>query len=246
MNVSIAGGVVRRPAGSWTPAVHALLHHFERVGFDGAPRVLATDGREEVLSYVDGEAAGGSPPAAGDDVLFEIGALIRRMHDAQEGFERPEDARWQTLPNAVPGQDVICHNDVLGQNVVFRGGVPVALIDWELAAPGPRSVDLAAAAAWWVPVRPDGDAARHDLPTERRPQRLRLLVDGYGLGTGARRTFLDDLGAVWRSWHEAFRLWGGVERREGWRDAFDDGRCEYLTRNLRWLAANRRALEGVA
>src|SRR5215203_6145971 len=101
--------------------------------------------------------AGGSPPAAGDDVLFEVGALIRRMHDAQRGFERPEDARWQTLPNAIPGDDVVCHNDVLGQNVVFRGGVPAALIDWELAAPGPRSVDLAAAAAWWVPLRPDDD-----------------------------------------------------------------------------------------
>jgi hypothetical protein len=245
MNVSIAGGLVRRPVGSWTPAVHALLRHFERVGFDGVPHVLAIDGREEVLSYVDGEAAGGSPPAAGDGVLFEIGALIRRMHDAQQGFERPKDARWQTLPNAVADGQVICHNDVLGQNVVFRGGVPVALIDWELAARGPRSVDLAAAAAWWVPLRPNDDAARHELPTERRPQRLRLLADGYGLDAYGRRTFLDDVAAVWRSRHEAFRFWGGVERREGWRDAFDGGRCDYFTRNLRWLAANRHALEAV-
>jgi len=242
MNVSIAGGVVRRRAGPWTPAAHALLRHFEAVGFDGAPRALAIDGGQEVLSYVDGEAAGGSPPAAGDAVLFELGALIRRMHDAQEGFERPEDARWQALPNGLSGDEVICHNDILGQNVVFRDGIPVALIDWELAAPGPRSVDLAAAASWWVPLRPDDDVARHALPTDRRPQRLRLLLDGYGLDARERRGFLDSVAGVWRSWHEAFRLWGGVERREGWRDAFDGGRCEYLAGNLRWLAANLHAL----
>jgi Phosphotransferase enzyme family len=242
VNVSIAEGVVRRPAGPWTPAVHALLRHFERVGFDGAPRALGADGREEVLSYVDGDAAGGTPPAAGDGVLFELGALIRRMHDAQEGFERPQDARWQTLPKAPAGDEVICHNDVLGQNVVFRDGIPVALIDWELAAPGPRSVDLASAAAWWVPLRPDDDVARHALPTNRRPHRLRLLLEGYGLDAHARRGFLDAVAGVWRSWHEAFRLWGGIERREGWRDAFDGGRCDLLARNLRWLAANRRAL----
>ena len=207
-----------------------------------APRALGVEGREEVLAYVEGEAAGGTPPAAGDGVLFELGALIRRMHDAQEGFERPQDARWQALPNALAGDEVICHNDVLGQNVVFRGGVPAALIDWELAAPGPRAVDLAAAAASWVPLRPDDDVARHALPTDRRPQRLRLLLDGYGLDAHGRRGLLDAVAAVWSSWHEAFRLWGGVERRQGWCDAFDGGRCDYLAGNLRWLAANRHAL----
>ncbi|GIH73865.1 hypothetical protein Plo01_02940 [Planobispora longispora] len=31
-----------RPAGPWTPAAHALLHHLERVGFTGSPRVVGT------------------------------------------------------------------------------------------------------------------------------------------------------------------------------------------------------------
>ena len=34
------GDTVRRNAGPWTPAVHSLLHHLERVGFTGAPRAL--------------------------------------------------------------------------------------------------------------------------------------------------------------------------------------------------------------
>ena len=35
------GDTVRRPAGPWTPAVHALLGHLHATGFPGAPRPLA-------------------------------------------------------------------------------------------------------------------------------------------------------------------------------------------------------------
>ena len=46
--MSKVGDTVRRKTGPWTQAVHALLCHLERVGFDGAPRVLGMDywGRE--------------------------------------------------------------------------------------------------------------------------------------------------------------------------------------------------------
>ena len=37
------GDTVRRPAGPWTPAVHALLDHLHSVGFRGAPRPLGLD-----------------------------------------------------------------------------------------------------------------------------------------------------------------------------------------------------------
>ncbi len=36
------GGTVRRSIGLWTPAVHALLRHLERAGFDGAPACWAS------------------------------------------------------------------------------------------------------------------------------------------------------------------------------------------------------------
>ena len=38
------GDTVRRSTGPWTPVVHALLRHLERVGFEHAPRVLCVDG----------------------------------------------------------------------------------------------------------------------------------------------------------------------------------------------------------
>ena len=51
------GETIRRPVGEWTPAVHALLTHLESAGFTRVPRVLGTDGGEEVLSLLHGEPA---------------------------------------------------------------------------------------------------------------------------------------------------------------------------------------------
>jgi hypothetical protein len=49
------GDTVRRPAGPWTPAVHALLAHLHEVGFHAAPRPLGLDERgREVLEFVPG------------------------------------------------------------------------------------------------------------------------------------------------------------------------------------------------
>jgi len=233
---TIVDGTVRKPAQPWTPAVHALLRQFEAAGFDGAPRALGVSDGVEVLTYVEGERS--YDPA--DSIVADLGRLVRAMHDAQSGFVPPSDAAWQTLPNAVPGEDVICHNDLLGANVIFRDGRPVAFIDWELAAPGPRGVDLVAPAAYWAPLRPDADAARHGIPTDRRGKRLRLLLDAYGYED--RVGFLELVAAVWRSWREAFRLWGGVERRERWAEAYDSGRCAYIDGNLAWLDEHRTEL----
>lgn len=233
MRTEVADGTLRREAGPWTPAVHALLRHFEAVGFDGVPRALGIEGGQEILSFVEGERS--YDPS--DEVVAEVGALVRRMHDAQDGFARPADARWQRLPNPVRGNDVICHNDLLGSNVLFRSGRPAAIIDWELAAPGPRGVDLAAPASHWVPLRPDEDVARHGFPIDRRRERLRLLLDGYDYGK--RATFLDLVADVWRSWSDAYRIWGGEERRECWAPTYDAGRCERIQLNIEWLQANR-------
>jgi hypothetical protein len=49
------GNTVLRPAGPWTPAVHALLRHLERAGFAGSPRVVGDgydDQGREVLTYI--------------------------------------------------------------------------------------------------------------------------------------------------------------------------------------------------
>src|SRR3984893_17117795 len=58
------GDTVRRPTAPCWPATHALLAHLSRVGFDGAPRVLAAGPATETLTYLEGQAAL-PPPAAG-------------------------------------------------------------------------------------------------------------------------------------------------------------------------------------
>ena len=242
MTVDVARGVVRREAGPWSRAVQQLLRHFEAAGFDGAPRPLGIDGGWELLSYIEGKTAAESPQPA-DHVVFDVGRLLRAMHDAQVGFRAPTTARWQLLPGAAPGEDVICHNDVLGHNIVFRGDRPVALIDWELAAPGRRLTDVAAAAAWWVPLRPDEAAARYGLPTNRRVERLRLLADGYGLERHERAALLHFTCRVLRGWHEAYRVLGSLRRLEPWAQRWDDGQGDRILAGVAWIEDRREELE---
>ena len=56
------GDTVRRPAGPWTPAVHALLAHLHAAGFDGAPRPLGIDEQgREVLTFISGPVVWPAP-----------------------------------------------------------------------------------------------------------------------------------------------------------------------------------------
>jgi thiamine kinase-like enzyme len=55
---------------------------------------------------------------------------------------------------------MICHNDVCLENVVFRDGEAVALLDFDFAAPGRPLFDLAAFARMCVPIDDDLSASR--------------------------------------------------------------------------------------
>jgi hypothetical protein len=90
------GDTVRRSTGPWTPAVHALLQHLERAGFEGSPRVLGfgQDGRE-ILSFIEGSVpyAPDVPPEIwADDALVAAAKLVRSYHDAVASFVPPAGA----------------------------------------------------------------------------------------------------------------------------------------------------------
>jgi thiamine kinase-like enzyme len=221
--------------------VHALLHYFERVGFEGAPRVLGLyeEGRE-ILTFVEGRVPGTDWTPTDDETVFAVGKLFRAMHDAQAGFVPPAGAQWQ-MPSGLPGDDVICHNDALGSNVVFRDGRPVALIDWELAAPGLRITDVAAAAAWWVPLRSDDGAKHFGLPTDRRHERLRRLADGYGLEARERRELLDNCIRVFEGWYD---IHSGVSGQRWLKGRWDANLiAPAIRKNIDWLEAHRAELD---
>jgi hypothetical protein len=184
------GDTVRRPLRPTTAATHALLGHLADVGFDGAPRVLGvdSDGRE-VLSYVPGDAVTAPAPGWGltDAALRSVGELLRRFHDATASFDSSPYTWSHPAPPPYDGGG-IAHNDPNLDNVVFRDGRAVALIDFDLAAPGAAVWDVAAAARLWAPLRSPSDV--HDVRRGRGLHRLRTLVDAYGLDDADRAGFV--------------------------------------------------------
>ncbi|MCK6067534.1 MULTISPECIES: phosphotransferase [Microbacterium] len=87
------------------------------------------------------------------------------------------------------GGTILCHNDVCPGNVVFREGRAVALIDFDMAAPGHPLWDLAMAARYWIPMH-DGGTGSPSAPSDAA-RRFRILADGYGLSVTERRRLPD-------------------------------------------------------
>jgi hypothetical protein len=180
------GDTVRRPAAPQWRATHALLNHLAAVGFDGAPRVLASAPATETLTYIEGRA--GVPPLAEDTLtdsaLISVAELLRRYHYAASSFDpagyawaRPVPARYRT--------GLVSHNDVHPANLVFRDGRAVALIDFDLAGPGSAAWDLAAAARSFVPLLDPADIT--DSRQGRTLERFAIFLDASGLPRAGRR-----------------------------------------------------------
>jgi phosphotransferase family enzyme len=226
------GDTVRRPWRPTTPATRALLYHLENVGFDGAPRFRGIDavGRE-ILSYIPGDVAiePCTPWALTDHALVSVADLLRRYHDAAASFD-PAGHPWPRLVPKAFRDGTVSHNDPNLDNVVFRDGRAVALVDFDLASPGSALWDVACAARLWAPLRHERDVPE---PLHGRTlERLRLFVDAYGLPTRDRPRMVDALihthrwcygivGQAVSEGHEPFsRMWheGGKHRADRTRD----------------------------
>ncbi len=178
------GSTVRRNAGPWTPAVHALLRHLEGVGFTGAPRAYGIDDQgREALEFIDGEC--GDYPLAPhwttDEALVTVATMLRMFHDAQRGFITPPGTRWRSFSAPPPDTEIICHHDVAPHNVVWRPDGTLCMIDFDLASPGARIYDVAYSAWTWVPLFSDHDSRTLGWRYPDRQRRLRLFADAYGL-----------------------------------------------------------------
>ena len=191
--VGNAGAVVRegnyvlRPATPYTELIHALLHHVRATGFDGVPEPVGIDpeGRERLV-FIPGEVALPPFPAwsQGDTALASTAELLARFHEAARGFEVPPGLEWNQELSDPEGGDAICHNDVCMENVVFRDGQAVALLDFDFVAPGRSLFDLAAMARMCVPLDTEEDAAVWGRGPVDPFRRLRILADAYGLPPG--------------------------------------------------------------
>jgi aminoglycoside phosphotransferase (APT) family kinase protein len=162
------GDTVRRPRGAHSAFVSRLLRHLESAGFDGAPRALGRDEQgRDIFGWIDGVVPG-ELSLHGDETLAAAAKLIGRYHDATAGFVAAEDA-------GCAGCGIVCHNDLSPCNFVFRACLPVAIIDFDAAAPGTRAQDLGYAAWLWLDIGNEGLGASEQM------RRLRVFRDAYGV-----------------------------------------------------------------
>ena len=222
---------MRRPAGPWTPAVHALLTHLHDAGFDGAPRPLGIDEQgREVLTFISGTVAWPDHfhLLDGDDQLHRAARLIREFHDAVAGFSAPPGAHWQALMPA-DGDEIIAHHDLAPWNLVI-GERQWAFIDWDTAAPGTRLWDLAYAMHGFVPLSADPAVQRADAG-----RRLRLIADAYGLTERQRREIIPLLARRTQAMHD-FLAEQAAQGTQPWTRLWQEGHgaawhadTEYIT-----------------
>jgi hypothetical protein len=247
--VTRVGNHVLRPSNAHTSSIHAFLRRLKQAGFSNASRPLGVDGDgRERLEYIDGDVAVPPFPAwvQTDDALASIAMLLRGFHDASSAVNA-EDLEFSNEMADPHGGTMVCHNDVCLENVVFRGGVAVGLLDFDFAAPGRPEFDLAQFARMCVPIDDDISASRLGWMWADRPARLRLVADAYGLDAAGRGSLLEILeGTIQRGGQFVLRrvqagdpnfiaMWeamGGMER-------FDRRRAWFAQERDRFVGALR-------
>jgi aminoglycoside phosphotransferase (APT) family kinase protein len=133
----------------------------------------------------------------------------------------------------------VSHNDPNLDNVVFRDGRAVALIDFDLAGPGSRLWDVACAARLWAPLRPD--PAIDDARRGRGLERLRLFVDSYGIADADRLRLVEAV----RANHGWFRELIRTQAEDGhavFAEHQTPAARERTRRTVAWFAANAQAM----
>lgn len=196
-NVYRSGDTVRRELKPGNSNIHKLLKHLEKKNFNYAPKYLGIDDEgREILSFIEGEA--GNDPVKGymcsHDVLKEIAKMLRLYHDAVSDFPISDD--WERMDNTPNQTEVVCHNDFALYNIIFNHGKPVGIIDFDVAAPGPRLWDIAYTLYTCVPlsrfIRTEtGKLVQYHSLEHADPikYRIQLFFESYGEKMG--ESFLD-------------------------------------------------------
>lgn len=243
--VTRQGDHVLRPSNPFTGSIHDLLRHLRAAGFDGVPLPigLEPDGRER-LEYVPGDVPIAPYPAWArrDEALASLAALQRAFHEASATFDG-SGRRWSDEMADPVGGPVLGHNDLCLENVVFRDGEAVALLDFDFAAPGRAVHDLAQTVRMCVPVDDPVSARRLGWEDDDLPARLRLAVDSYGLDRSSRSELLgclDDTMARGGTFLRRRVALGDPNFIAMWEEI---GGQERFDRRRRWWRRERRAFE---
>lgn len=207
------------------------------------PVEIQSDGRER-LQFIDGDVP--IPPYPGwaqsNRALISIATLLLEFHRASALVA----AHLQTWSDELAdplGGTVVCHNDVCMENVVFRNGVAIGLLDFDFAAPGRPLYDLAQFARMCVPIDDDFSAELLGWNVTDNPARLRSVTDVYGLAAEARNDLIDILDHSMNRGEDFVRRrvaagdsnfirmleeMGGIERYERRRRWWESRRTEFV------------------
>lgn len=181
------GQTVRRPQTPYAARIRGVLAQLEHAGVEGVPRYLGTDDQgREVVSYLPGSTDFPADMLTNPQVVVAATGLLRRYHDATTGLVAAADG-WAYSFADTARHEVICHNDFAPYNLLFEGGVPTGIIDFDLAGPGPRLRDVAYLAYWLSPLSFSGTDMTPAAQAEVAAgcPRLRLLCDTYGVPADA-------------------------------------------------------------
>lgn len=250
-HVTRVGQTVRRPARPFTATIQAYLAHVRSRGFTECPEPLGYDAQgREVLSYVAGDVPVEPLPAHATtvDALEALGALIRRLHDAADGWSPPADATWDGIPGVRPAgvvplidkAELVSHMDYCPGNVVFAGARPAALIDFDLARPTTRVADIANALYWWAPLVDPEDRAP-SLINAHIPTRVRAFADAYGMTADQRTQVIPLANRMVANF--ALTSQAAAEVDPVFRRWWDEGLKDKMPRAKHWLAQQSAAIE---
>ena len=232
------GDTVRRQMGPWTPGVHALLQYLRSEDFLGCPEVLGVDGHHEVLAHLPGEVLVYPPTGwfLGPTIPRAIGELLRRLHDAMPPLG--EIAFCPPYP-AEGAHEIVCHGDFSPTNLLFVGGRPSAVLDFDFAGPGPRAWDVASCLYRTAPLHAPELYAVWGQPAPSLPQllqRARDFLAGYAFPvSGLLDTVEAQVGRHIRMIVSGDPMFD-LPRRERHDQAY--------ALDLAWLRHNRGTLEG--
>lgn len=177
------GDTVVRPLEAWSASIHGLLDHLTVKGFP-APRLLGTDARHEILTWIDGESgSGGWSKVIDHEGLWRWGHFLRAYHDAVADYLPARDSVWSSGHGTCRAGEIVCHGDFGPWNAVWSGDEPIGLLDWDHARPAVPFFDVAYALEYVTPFRSDevciSDMGHAEPPDRRR--RTAVFCDGYGV-----------------------------------------------------------------
>lgn len=231
------GDSVIRPTGPWSPAIHQLLRHLESEGFEYSPRLLSVDkeNNTERLTYIKGQVAMRPWPhdLCTNAGIAQIGSMLRAYHDSVSTFRPTPETRWRVPDAAWQEGMIVRHGDLGPWNMVWDAGRLIGVIDWDFAEPG-RPVDDVAQAAWYcVPLRPEARSSETGINVNDQTDRFACLCDAYRI---ASEHVLTSLVALQAQERDRIQVFGNLGI-EPWAAFKARGDVEAMTEDIRWLEA---------